>query len=146
MSDVFAYRLSDEQWARLEPMLPPPTTGRPSRPYRPLLDGMLWLLRTGAPWRAMPACFGKWHTVYSRFRRWRADGVLERVVAELVQLEAVSQPQAHRFVCVDSTVVRAHRAAAGASKTLDHKPLDAAEAGSAASCTSPATSRVGSSA
>jgi len=69
--------LTNEQWERLCPFLPPqkPRTGRPALDNRTVLNGILWVLRTGAPWRDLPERYGKWTTVYSRFQRWRNDGI-----------------------------------------------------------------------
>ncbi len=68
--------LSNEQWERLRPLLPPqkPRTGRPAKDHRTVLNGILWLLRTGAPWRDLPSQYGPWQTVASRFYRWRRSG------------------------------------------------------------------------
>jgi transposase len=69
--------LTDAQFARLEPHLPPqkPPTGKPNREHRLILNGILWRLTTGAPWRDLPERFGPWQTVYARFRRWQQAGV-----------------------------------------------------------------------
>ena len=77
--------LTDAQWDRLRPLLPPqkPRTGRPSKDHRVVLEGILWVLRTGSPWRDLPERFGSWKTVSSRFYRWRQGGVWDRVLAEL---------------------------------------------------------------
>ena len=66
------YELSDEQWARLEPLLPPqkPKTGRPNDDHRTIINGMLWVLNSGAPWRDLPRRYGPVGTVSSRFYRW----------------------------------------------------------------------------
>src|ERR1700712_1684938 len=68
--------LTDEQWQRLEPLLPPekPWTGRPNEDHRRILNGILWIHRTGAPWRDLPRCYGPMGTVSSRFSRWRKAG------------------------------------------------------------------------
>lgn len=81
------HELTDAQWERLAPLLPPqkPKTGRPALDHRRVVNGILWVLRTGAPWRDMPERYGKWQTVYSRFRRWRQAGIWERVLAALQQ-------------------------------------------------------------
>lgn len=65
------HKLTDDQWTRLEPLLPPQrsATGRPSKDHRTVLNGILWILRTDAPWRDLPEQYGNWKTVYSRFRR-----------------------------------------------------------------------------
>jgi transposase len=77
--------LTDAAWAQLAPLLPPqkPRTGRPARAHRAVVEGILWLLRTGAPWRDLPERFGPWHRVASRFHRWVAAGVWARVLAAL---------------------------------------------------------------
>lgn len=112
------HELTDEQWARLAPLLPAqrPTTGRPAKDHRTVLDGILWILRTGAPWRDLPERYGNWKTVYSRFTRWRAAGVWDRVLAE-VQRQADADGRLDWAVhCVDGTNIRAHQHAAGAKK------------------------------
>jgi transposase len=72
------YELSDQQWKHLEPLLPQPRhhggRGRPSKDHRRIVNGILWRLHTGAPWRDIPERYGPWRSVYSRFRRWRRDG------------------------------------------------------------------------
>ena len=77
------HALSDRQWACLEPLLPKRHTGRPPKDYRIILDALLWLGRTGAPWRDLPEQFGAWRTVATRFYRWTRSGLWERVLAEL---------------------------------------------------------------
>lgn len=74
--------LTDEQWKRLAPLLPPqrPKMGRPPKDHRTVVEGIVWILRTGAPWRDLPECFGKWQTVAGRFYDWRRAGVWERVL------------------------------------------------------------------
>ncbi len=79
------YELTDQQWRRLEPLLPPeqPRTGRPNHDHRTILDGILWVLRTGAPWRDLPERFGCGVKVQTRFSRWAKAGVWERVFDSL---------------------------------------------------------------
>jgi len=118
------HALSDEQWARLRPLLPPPSPGRgrPRGDDRLIVDGILWRLATGVPWRDLPERFGSWRTVYSRFRRWQAAGVWERVLAAL-QAEADAAGEldwARHFL--DGTTVRAHQHAAGAKKGAASRP------------------------
>jgi transposase len=130
------HELTDEQWERLEPLLPPqqPATGRPNRDHRVLINAMLWRLRTGVPWRDLPERFGPWQSVYTRFRRWREAGIWTRVLAAL-QAEA---DQAGRLDWslhfVDGSVVRAHQHAAGAKKGATKRSA-AAAAGSVPSST-----------
>ncbi|QEH37729.1 hypothetical protein OJF2_63200 [Aquisphaera giovannonii] len=80
------YELTDTQWARIAPMLPRVVAGKTGRPlcdHRPIVNGILWILRTGAPWRDLPERYGAWQTVFARFNRWRGDGTLDRLLAEL---------------------------------------------------------------
>lgn len=69
--------LTEEQWARVSPLLPPqkPQAGRPAHDHRTILAGILWVVRTGASWRDRPARFGPWETVPSRYQRWRRAGI-----------------------------------------------------------------------
>ncbi len=108
--------LREEQWERLERLLQPqkPRTGKPNHDHRTIIDGILWINRTGAPWRDLPERYGKWQTVSSRFYRWRKSGIWERVLEALEQ-QADSEGKLDWEVhYVDSTVVRAHQHAAGA--------------------------------
>ncbi len=112
------HELTDDQWATLEPLVPPqqPVTGKPNHDHRMVLNGILWRLRTGAPWRDLPERYGKWQTVYSRFRRWQQAGVWDRVLAAL-QADADARGDLDWEVhFVDGTTVRAHQHAAGAPK------------------------------
>ncbi len=74
--------LTDDQWARVSPLLPPqrPPIGRPPEDHRTILAGILRVVRTGAAWRELPATFGPWPTVYSRYRRWRQTGIWQRIL------------------------------------------------------------------
>ena len=112
--------LNDAQWKRLEPLLPAqkPQTGRPNLDHRQVINGILWILRTGAPWRDLPERYGKWQTVASRFYRWRKSGVWGRIWAQ-VQSEADQNAEIDWEVhLLDGTVVRAHPHAAGAKKRV----------------------------
>ena len=112
------HSLTDEQWKRLQPLLPPqkPHIGRPASDQRTLLNGMIWILKTGAPWRDLPERFGPWKTVYNTFARWRDDGVLEHVVAVLKRDAGALGRIDWNLHFIDSTIVRAHQHAAGAKK------------------------------
>lgn len=118
--------LTDAQWARLEPLLPPqkPKTGRINKPHRKVINGILWILRTGAPWEDLPRRYGKTKTVSSRYYRWRKAGIWDRIFAEL-QAHAEREGELDWSLhFVDSTVVRAHQHAAGAKKgTQKPRPL-----------------------
>src|SRR5260221_25242 len=109
------HELTELQWARLQPLLPPQRTGRRGRPahdHRRMINGMLWIAKTGAPWRDVPDRYGPWHSVASRFYRWRRAGIWDRILAMLqAQADATGglDWSAH---FVDGTVVRAHQHAA----------------------------------
>jgi transposase len=110
--------LTNEQWAQLEPLLPPqkPRTGRPSLDHRQVMNGILWVLRTGAPWRDLPERYGKWTTVYSRFQRWRKSGIWDRIFAGLQSIKDREGLVDWEIHFIDGSVVRAHQHAAGAKK------------------------------
>ena len=115
-------RLTDEQWQRVDPLLPPATKtgGRNAKPHRPMALAMIWILRTGAPWRDLPAAYGPWHSVYTRFARWSQSGVLARM------LEALARERDGEGYLIDATIVRAHQDASGAAKKGGAKRLGAA--------------------
>ena len=73
--------LTAAQWEKLRPLLPPqkPRPGRPANDHRTVVHGILWVLRTGSPWRFLPERFGSWQTVSSRFYRWQQAGVWDRI-------------------------------------------------------------------
>ena len=111
--------LTSEQWERLEPMLPKRALGgRPRVDDRVVINGVLWVLRTGAPWRDMPERYGKWPTVYSRFQRWRKAGVWDRLLAEVQASSDRAGELDWNVHFVDGTIVRAHQHAAGAKKAV----------------------------
>jgi transposase len=135
---VRRHELTDDQWERLAPLLPPqkPATGRPNRDHRTVLNGILWRLRTGVPWRDLPERYGNWQTVYSRFRRWQRAGVWARVLAALQAEGDAAGGLDWGLHFVDGTVVRAHQHAAGAKKGAATRPSAAPAAASAPSSTS----------
>lgn len=110
------YELTDEQWTVIEPLLPKAATGRPLNVPRQMLNAMFWVLRSGAPWRDLPERFGPWQTVYHHFNSWRRRGVFGQILAALqVRLDAEGRIDWDLW-CVDGTMVRASRSAAGAGK------------------------------
>ncbi len=105
-------RLTEAQWARVKPLLPPASKkgGRPGKPDRPMVEAMLWILRTGAPWRDLPSTYGPWESVYTRFSRWSANGVYALL------MEVLSRERDDEGFSIDATIVRAHQDASGAAK------------------------------
>ena len=104
--------LSDSQWARVAPLLPGKggDPGRSARDNREFLEAVLWIARTGSPWRDLPGEFGLWNSVFQRFRRWAQKGVFEQVFKEL------SADADFEYVLIDGTIVRLHQHGAGANK------------------------------
>jgi transposase len=132
--------LSDRECARLEPLLPPLSLkGRPPKSHRLILDALLWLGRTGAPWRDLPERYGPWRTVATRFYCWTRSGLWDRILTELRRVADAAGGIDWEAHLVDGTNVRAHRCAAGAKGGRILRRWAAAAAGSGASCTSAAT-------
>jgi transposase len=110
------YELTDEQWLRIEDMFPANKGKRGGQwqDHRRVVNGMIWILSSGAPWRDLPERYGSWKTVYDRFRRYRIDGFFEGLLGKLqVQLNEQGLIDFDLWH-VDSTTVRAHKSAAGA--------------------------------
>lgn len=113
--------ISDDFWTRLSPILPGKEgdPGRSGLDNRQFVEAVLYIARTGAPWRDLPSSFGQWNSIYQRFARWQKNGVWERIFAEF------SRGGDFNDVLVDSTCVRAHQHAAGAEKKTVTKRLAA---------------------
>lgn len=114
------HELTDEQWAVVQPLLPKrtATTGRTPSDPRLMLNGVFWILGTGAPWRDLPERFGPWQTVYDHFRNWRKSGVFAAILEALqIQLDQKGLIDWELW-CVDGASVRGSRAAAGADKKV----------------------------
>jgi transposase len=111
------FEITDDEWERLAPVLPTTTPRRGGRwrDHRQVLNGILFRVRTGVPWRDLPERYGPWETVYKRFARWQTDGTWARIQASLhTQADAAGELDGNAQI--DSTVVRAHQHAAGARK------------------------------
>ena len=124
------HELTDAQYAHLEPFLPEPRhhgqAGRPWLPHRTVVNGIRWILRTGAPWRDLPTRYGKWNSVYARFKRWRRDGTWTRIFAALLDEHDDRGQIDHDLWCIDGTITRAARCAGGALRQPQRVPcLDA---------------------
>lgn len=119
------FELTDEQWQRVEGLLPgrPGSPGRSADDNRLFLDGVLWIARTGAPWRDLPERFGEWNSVFQRFNRWAKKGVWQQVFDALQDADG-------EWVMLDATIIRAHVHAAGARKKAEINNSDGRAAGS----------------
>jgi transposase len=114
------YELSNGHWERLQRLLPHAKhNGGPGRPWashRRVLNGIRWILYSGAPWRDLPARYGPWQTVYSRFNRWRQDGTWNNILSRFLgRLDRQGRID-HDLWCIDASIIRASRAAAGARR------------------------------
>ena len=112
------HEITDDSWNRIMDLLPgkagdPGVTAKDNRLF---VNAVLWIAKTGAPWRDLPERFGNWNSVWRRFDRWARKGVWERVFREL-------QDPDLEWLLIDSTVIRAHQHAAGAKKGLPIKDL-----------------------
>ena len=92
--------LTEGQWRRIGPLLPAqrPRTGRANKDHRDIINAILWVLRTGAPWRDLPERYGPWSTVASRFYRWRAKGVWQGLLEGLQQEADIVGELAWEFI------------------------------------------------
>ena len=107
------YEVTDEEWERLKQYFErteEAKRGRPRKDERQMLNGILWIARSGAPWRDLPERYGSWSTLYDRFRVWEALGVFEEIF-NILSVDADMQDLA-----IDSTFVKAHQDSAGAKK------------------------------
>ena len=112
--------LTDAQWRRIERLVPGKEgdKGRHGEDNRRFVEGVLWINRTGAPWRDLPDRFGPWQTVYDHFSKWRRKGVYDRILETLqIRLDRDGQIDWDLW-CIDGSSVRASRAAAGACKKV----------------------------
>lgn len=120
------HELSDAQYVHLESFLPEPRhhgkAGRPWLPHRTGVNGILWILRTGTPWRDLPERYGKWNTVYTRFKRWRRDGTWTHVFSTLLDKLDKQGGLDHDLWCIDGTIARAARCAGGARRHNRRRP------------------------
>ena len=111
------YEVSERQWERIGPMLPGKSSdpGRTASDNRLFVNGVLWVLRSGARWSDLPERYGKFKSVHKRFTRWARAGVWERV------FQALTKDRDNEYLMIDSAIVRAHAQAAtgqkGGSKT-----------------------------
>ncbi len=105
------HEITDDRWDRIKDLLPgregdPGVTAKDNRLF---INAVLWIAKTGAPWRDLPERFGNWNSIWRRFDRWSSKGVWERIFRELQDPDV-------EWLLLDSTVIRAHQHAAGAKK------------------------------
>jgi putative transposase len=110
--------LCDQQWDRIAQHIigNERTRGSSGRDNRMFVEGVLWIVRTGSPWRDLPEVFGCWNSAFRRFSRWSAKGVWHRIFA------AMADDPDFEYLILDSTIVRAHQHAAGAKRGLRIMP------------------------
>jgi transposase len=128
------HEITDDHWERIKDLLPgqPGDPGVTAKDNRLFVNAVLWIAKTGAPWRDLPERFGPWGSVWKRFDRWAKKGVWERVFGEL-------QDPDLEWMIIDSTVVRAHQHAAGEKGGKGGRPSAAPGADSAPRSTSSST-------
>ena len=110
--------LSDVQWERIAPVVPGKDgdPGRSGTDNRLFVEAVLWVARTGAPWRDLPSGFGNWNSVFRRFRRWAQKGVFDSI------FEALSGDPDFEYVMIDGTIIRVHQHGSGAKGGLKIRP------------------------
>jgi transposase len=120
IGQVRRHEVTDVEWEFLDPLIPRSAakTGRKPKDRRTMLNGMMWILRTGAPWRDLPERYGPWQTVYDYYTSWRDAGVYDRILQALhIRLDRQGNIDWDLW-CIDGSNVRAARAAAGADKKV----------------------------
>jgi transposase len=102
--------ITNNQWVRIKDLFPSETgrVGRPAKDNRIMVNGILWILRTGAPWRDLPKCYGPWQSIYTRFSRWTKQGIWDKA------FKHIATNSDDNISMIDSTAVKAHQHAAGA--------------------------------
>jgi transposase len=105
--------LTDKMWEKIRPLLPRESGywGRPSRPHRRIIEGILWVLRTGAPWRDLPLEYGPWSSCYNRFNRWTASGIWTKIWSVL------KEDADNENCSIDGSIVKAHQDACRIKKS-----------------------------
>ena len=107
------YDLTDFEWDVIAPLLPNKSRGVPRVDDRRVLNGIFWVLRSGAPWRDLPERYGPYTTAYNRFNRWRKAAVWDHI------MDAITQAHDGQVQMIDTSIVRVHQHAAGAKKGVE---------------------------
>ena len=108
--------VTEREWNAIRHLLPkqhPGKAGRPWADHRMVINGIFWILKTGSPWRDLPEVFGRWQTVYARFRRWTDEGLWDRIYRTMLKRVDKLEKIDRTLWCVDGSVIRAHRCASG---------------------------------
>ena len=118
------YELNDQQWARIADKVPGKKgdPGRSGKDNRLFVEAVLWIARTGSPWRDLPPSFGHWNSVFTRFRDWVKADIWKRL------FDAVSDDPDMEYTMVDATIVKVHRHGQGAKGGLKARPSAARKA------------------
>lgn len=118
--------LSDREWELIADFFPAPAeTGRPRNDPRKVVDSILWVLRTGSPWRDLPQeeAYVPWQTAWRKFDEWHANETLAKILQHLQASFVAAEALDNELWCLDGTVVRAHRCAGGGGKKVIQKSL-----------------------
>jgi transposase len=134
------YDLTDFEWSIIEPLLPKDRRGRKPRNNRRVLNGIFWVLRTGAAWRDLPERYGPYTSAYNRFNRWRKAGIWDRL------MDAIVKAHDGKVQMIDSSIVRVHQHASGVKKRVEIAVWAEAEEASPRRSTRGSTRRAGRSA
>jgi transposase len=114
------HEIADEQWDRIKDLVPPERSGgkgRPAKDNRMMINAIVWIVKTGAPWRDLPERFGSWNSVYSRYSRWTKRGIWENIFLEL------SKDQDTEEYMIDGSYVRVHQHGTGGKGGTKSKEL-----------------------
>ena len=107
------HEITEEQWKRIEAVLPnKKLVGRPGGDVKTFLNAVVWIAKTGSPWRDLPERFGKWNLIYQRFSYWSVQGYFSAVFA------ALKTDMDQQEVMIDSTVIKCHQHSSGAKKNM----------------------------
>jgi transposase len=131
------YDLTDFEWSVIEPALPKERPGPRRKDDRGVMNGIFWVLRTGAPWRDLPERYGPYTTAYNRFNRWRKAGVWDRL------MDVVTKAHGGEVQMIDSSIVRVHQHASGVKKRVEIAVWGEAAAASPRKSTRGSTAKVG---
>ena len=106
------HELTDEQFKKIEHLLPgrKESVGVTAKDNRALINGVIWIFKTGAPWRDLPDRYGHWKNIHRRFSRWCKNGVFDRIFRVLSEYPDLE------FLLMDGTIVKAHQHSSGAKK------------------------------